>query len=257
MTISNAIQADMAFKDFKRKAYTNLLAKFFEENRSRNRFLPAQFILGEDIPYPPPASDTEVIEWWDVPLTLDNGTPNRRTWVITAPGKWKSGWDLSQDQTDVGYGFVDPAMGGPLWIAKLYRGSAHSGERVPEGHTSDWDVDYDTGIVRFNSETPPETGTSPADSPRIVLGRYRGKSILDVISGAQGKLILRGNLIGDSNGVNQLYTLPTGVDLATYYEIRCSKVPLDPDDFVINGNQITLASPPMAYQTPDIVYYLQ
>ena len=245
----------MAFKDFKRKAYTDLNSKFYEENRARNRFLPAKYILGADIPYPPPANDTDVIEWWDVPLVLNNGTPNRRAWAIHKAGTWLSGWDLSADQSNVGFGFVDPAIGGPLYIAKLYRGVTRGGARIPEGHTSDWDVDYDSGVVRFNSETPPELGTSEADSPRIVIARYRGKSILDVVGSASGRLVLRGDLAGVRDSVNTTFTLPASVDSGVYYEIRCSRVPLDADDYTINGLTVELESAPASYQSLDILYY--
>lgn len=255
MALSTAIQTDMAFKDLKRKSYTNLAAKFFEENRSRNRYLPAQFVMGEDIPYPPPANDTDVIEWFDVPLVLDNGVPNRRAWFIHKPGTWQAGWDSSKDQANVGRGFVDPALGGPLYVAKMYRGTAHGGARVPEAHSSDWVVDYDAGVVTFNTETPPETGVSIAQSPRLILARYRGKSVLEVMTGASGKLLLRGDLQGIRDGVNDTFTLPTAIQPGDFYEIRCSRVPLDADDYTINGLMVTVSAAPMAYQPLDIVYY--
>lgn len=257
MSLSTAIQLDMAFKDFKRKAYTSSATAFFAENRQRIRYTPAQFILGEDIPYPPPATDTELIEWYDVPLMLDNGVPKRRSWAIPKPGMWQANWDNSKDQSIVGRGFVDPGLGGPLYIAKMYRGAARGGARVPEAHTSDWVVDYDAGWVTFNSEDPPELGVTTADSPRLILARYRGKSILDVMQGASGKLILRGDLIGVRDGINKTFTLPAPISSAGYYDIRCNGQVTDTSDYSISadGVTVTTAVAPDFYQRLDIVYY--
>ena len=256
MTLSTAIANDMAFKDLMRKAFTSLNTAFYAENRQRIRYMPAQFILGEDIPSTPPATDTDIIEWYDVPLMLDNGVPDRRSWAIPKPGLWESGWDNSKDQSIVGRGFVDPGLGGPLWIAKLYRGSARGGARVPETHTSDWVVDYDAGWVTFNTEAPLELGATIADSPRLVLGRYRGKSIMEVVQSA-GKVMLLGDIIGSRDGVNMNFQLPAPVGAGMYFDVRCAGQIVDKDDYSIasNGIDIKLAVPPYAWQKMDVVYY--
>jgi hypothetical protein len=183
MAISSAIQTDVSFKDVKRKAYTTTNAKFFEENIPRIRVV-------------------------DLRLTLDRGVPGNKAWVLkeTWQGTWDSG---SGDKSDMLTRLIDPAMGGPLYVAEVYGGSSMGNARIPELHTSDWSLDYDAGVLVFNSENRTETGSAQADSIRVKCYQYIGKTLATAVPSNANHVMKRAVLAGVIDGTNKDFLLPS------------------------------------------------
>lgn len=207
MAISTAIQTDVSFKDVKRRAYTSTNAKFFEENIPRIRVTPSSAVITEAIPYPPPATSNDVIRVLDIRLTLDRGVPGNKVWV--AKETWQAVWDSgSGDKSDILTRLVDPALGGPLYVAQAYGGVSSGNARIPELHTCDWSLDYDAGVWVSNSENRPETGNTPEDSIRLIVCQYIGETLATAAPSNAGHNLKRAALAGDVDGTNKDFLLP-------------------------------------------------
>lgn len=207
MAISTAIQTDVSFKDVKRRAYTSTAAKFFEENIPRIRVTPSDSVITEAIPYPPPAETNSVVEVIDIRATLDRGVPGNKVWVLKAT--WQQTWDSgSGNKSDILTRLIDPALGGPLYVAEVYAGSSGGNARIPELDASDWSLDYDAGVLVFNSANRAETGNSEADSIRVKCYRYIGETLATASPSNAGHVMKRAAMIGTVDGTNKDFQLP-------------------------------------------------
>lgn len=261
MALTTDQKLEKVWEWFSNNADTSTAKQFYEETIARASEVHASEVFAEPIPSVPPASSTAVVKkWYPVAeggegwlvLTVDRSVANNRTWVALPAhsGNWSSG---SADTSQVLKGFISPKYG-KQYLVKVFAGND---SEIPQLDSSDWTFDYSAGVLTFNSANRSESGNTPADSIKLKVFQYIGKQLLEVVgTGVGGRLVVRGDLIGISDGVNTQYQLPAPVDSGVYFEIRCSKVPLDADDYSINGTQVTLAAAPLAYQTPDIVYYL-
>jgi hypothetical protein len=207
MAISTAIQTDVSFKDVKRRAYTSTNAKFFEENIPRIRVTPSDSVITEAIPYPPPPATTSVVEVIDIRATLDRGVPGNKVWVLKAT--WQGTWDSgSGNKGDILTRLIDPALGGPLYVAEVYAGTSGSNARIPELDASDWSLDYDAGVLVFNSSNRSETGNSADDSIRVKCYRYIGETLATSAPSNAGHTMARTALVGVVDGTNKDFLLP-------------------------------------------------
>ncbi len=259
MALTDAQKLEKVFEWLSNNADTSTGKQFYEETIPRASEIHGAEVFGELIPAIPPATTLGVVKKWYpaaeggdgwLPMTVDRSVPNNRTWVAlpTHSGNWSSG---SADTSQIMKGFISPKYG-KQYLVKVFD---DSGNEIPQLDASDWTFDYSAGVLTFNSANRSETGNTPAASIKIKVYQYAGNSLLEVVSGASGRLVLRGDLAGVRDSVNTTFTLPASVDSGVFFEIRCSRVPLDADDYTINGLTVELASAPASYQSLDIVYY--
>ncbi|MEZ5537650.1 MAG: hypothetical protein R3F02_18775 [Thiolinea sp.] len=260
MALTNDQKLEKVWEWYNNNADTSVGKQFYEETIPRASEVHGAEVFGELIPPTPPAASAGVVKkFWPaveggdgwLPLTVDRSVPGNKTWVALPEhsDNWSSG---SADTSQVLSGFISPKYG-KQYLVKVFDGNDNE---IPQLDSSDWTFDYSAGVLVFNGANRSETGNSAADSIKIKVYQYVGNTLLDVISSASGRLILKGNLIGTKDGVNKQFNLPASVDSGVYYEIRLSGVPLVATDYTITGGtQVELIEAPESYQGLDIVYY--
>jgi hypothetical protein len=259
MALTTDQKLEKVWEWFNNNADTSTGKQFYEETIPRASEVHGAEVFGELIPPTPPAVSEGVVKKWYpesaggdgwLAMTVDRSVPNNRTWVAlpTHSGNWSSG---SADTSAVLKRFISPKYG-KQYLVKVFDGN---GNEIPQLDSSDWTFDYAAGVLTFNSANRSETGNDATASIKIKVYQYVGNSLLEVVGSAAGRMVLRGDLIGVRNGINHTFELPASVDSGVYYEIRCSRVPLDAEDYAISGLVVTVSCPPAAYQALDIVYY--
>lgn len=259
MALTTDQKLEKVWEWFNNNADTSIGKQFYEETVPRASEVHGTEVFGELIPTTPPAiSEGTVKKWYPaaeggdgwIEMTVDRSVPNNRTWVAlpTHSANWSSG---SADTSQILKRLISPKYG-KQYLVKVFAGN---GSEIPQLDASDWTFDYSAGVLVFNSANRSETGNTPAASIKIKVFQYVGNSLLDVVIGASGRMVLRGDLTGAKDGINTVYTLPASVDSGVYHEIRVSGMRLLPSDYTINGLQVTLVCPLFPYQGLDVIYY--
>ena len=259
MALTTDQKLEKVWEWFNNNSDTSTGKQSYEETIARASEVHGSEVFGELIPTIPPALSEGVVKKWYpadaggdgwLVLTVDRSVPNNRTWVAlpTHSSNWSSG---SADTSVVLKRFISPKYG-KQYLVKVFDGN---GNEISQLDAADWTFDYSAGVLTFNSANRSETGNTPTASIKIKVYQYVGNSLLEVVGGTSGRLVLRGDLTGERDGMNKVFTLPASVDSGVYYEIRCSRIPLIPSDYTINGLTVTLVCSPERYQGLDIVYY--
>lgn len=259
MALTTDQKLEKVWEWFNNNADTSIDKKYYEETISRASEVHGAEVFGELIPSSPPSGSEGVVKKWYpvdvggdgwIAMTVDRSVPNNRTWVALPmhSSNWSSG---SADTSAVLKHFISPKYG-KQYLVKVFDGS---GNEIPQLDASEWTFDYASGVLMFNSANRSETGNDATNSIKIKVYQYVGNSLLEVLGSASGRMVLRGDLTGVRDGENTAFTLPAVVDSGVYFEIRCSRIPLIPADYIINGLNVILRCAPESYQGLDIVYY--
>lgn len=267
MALTETQKLEKVWEWFNNNADTSTGKAFYEETIPRSTEVHSTEVFGQPIPSVPPLTTAGVVKKWYpaaedgdaiIHMTCDRSVGGNKTWVAMENhyASWSSG---SADISEVLSGFIGPKYG-KQYLVKVFDGNDNE---IPQLDTSDWTFDYSSGVLVFNSETRPESGNTPADSIKIKVYQYVGKSAAQMIeeggaAGAGGRERIRASLSGAKDGVNTLYTLPADCDTDAHYEVQVNGVGVEPSlDYTVGANplELTLVVALTAPEKLDVVYY--
>lgn len=240
---------------------------FYEETIPRASEVHSDEVFGQPIPSIPPLATAGVVKKFYpaaesgdglITMTVDRSVGGNKTWVAlpTHSSNWSSG---SADTSEILKGFISPKYG-KQYLVKVFDGSDNE---IPQLDTSDWTFDYSSGVLVFNSANRGESGNTEADSIKIKVYQYVGKSAAEMIeasagAGAGGRERVRAALTGAKDGVNTVYRLPADCDTSAHYELQVNGVGVEPVvDFSVGVDplELTLVVALTASEKLDVIYY--
>ena len=269
MALTAAQKLELVWEAHNSKTNTSPGKQYYEETVARSYEVNTSDVFGEVIPTLPPATSEGVVKKYYpaadggdgmLTLTVDRSVGGNVTWVALPAhnSNWSSG---SADTSEVLSRFISPKSG-KQYLVKVFDGSDNE---IPQLDSSDWFFDYSAGALTFNGvSSRAENGNTPADSIKLKVYQYVGKSAAEVIaeggSGGQGgRERLRASLLGTKNSVNTVITLPADVDVAAQYEVQYNGVGIEPGiDFTVeaaNAHVLATVDAPDSYDSLDVIYY--
>ena len=197
MGISQTRKTDFVWKKIKGRRFTTDEKAWYEEYPGILTYVHYTELWADEIPYPPPNNDTDVVKVYDdLVLTEDTSVSNKRAWLACeTPG----------DTSTQLKGFIPPRFG-QEYTVRVYEddGAGNKGNEIPTTHPSNWFFDYENGILVF--ENPPQNyGLTPPF--HIKVYKYIGKigvpeDIENIDGGSASTVYLPEQVIdgGNANG---------------------------------------------------------
>ena len=146
MALSSTTKTDLVFKKIKGRQYTTTAKAWYEEYPGTLTYVHYTELWADEIPYPPPESDTDVVKVYsDLKLTEDTTVADKKSWLAC---------ETYGDPSTQLKGFIPPRFG-QLYTVRVYEddGAGGIGDEVPTTHPAEWFFDYENGVLVF--QNPP------------------------------------------------------------------------------------------------------
>lgn len=269
MALTAEQKLELVWEAHNAKTNTSTGKQYYEETVARAYEVNTSDVFGEVIPTIPPATTEGVVKKYYpvadggdgmLTLTVDRSVGGNVTWVALPAhnDNWSSG---SADTSEVLQRFISPKSG-KQYLVKVFDGNDNE---IPQLDSADWFFDYSAGVLTFNGvSSRPETGNTPADSIKLKVYQYTGKTAAEVIAesggaGLGGRERLRASLVGTKDGINTDFALPAALDVSAHYEVQYNGVGIEPStDFSVDGSDprlLHLIDAPDNFDTLDVIYY--